>query len=34
MGADVDKAAEQAYALADAVIFEGKTHRSDIGTVK
>ena len=34
IGADVDKATEQAYALANAVEFEGKTHRSDIGTVK
>ena len=33
MGADVDKAAAKAYALAEAVSFEGKTHRSDIGTV-
>ena len=33
LGADVDKAAAKAYALADAVSFEGKTHRSDIGTV-
>lgn len=33
MGADVDKAAAKAYALAEAVSFEGKTNRSDIGTV-
>ena len=33
LGADVDKAAAKAYALANAVSFEGKTHRSDIGTV-
>ena len=33
LGADVHKAAAKAYALAEAVSFEGKTHRSDIGTV-
>ncbi len=33
MGADVNKAAERAYELADRVSFDGKTHRSDIGTV-
>ena len=33
LGADVEKAAEKAYTLAGSVSFEGKTHRSDIGTV-
>lgn len=33
MGADVKQATEKAYALAEAVQFEGKTHRSDIGTI-
>lgn len=32
-GADVKQAAEKAYALAEAVQFNGKTFRSDIGTV-
>lgn len=34
LGADVEKAAKQAYALADTITYEGKTHRSDIGTVQ
>ena len=34
MGADVEKAAKRAYALAEAVSYEGKTCRSDIGTVQ
>lgn len=33
LGADVEKATARAYALADAVDFAGKTHRTDIGTV-
>ena len=34
MGPDVNKAAEKAYALADSVQFEGKSHRTDIGSVE
>ncbi len=34
LGPDVEKAAEKAYALVDAVRFEGKSHRSDIGSVE
>lgn len=33
MGPNVEKAVERAYALADGVHYEGKVHRSDIGTV-